>query len=155
MSPTLTTPIGYDQCCEGSLNGIDLAVPSGRRKAQPDLGACNSGFGGGYQGSVFHIPVFAPGETVSFRYLLKDYRLEAGTYTVLAKGDAPVRWFFGAGRKHSAVSDRKGVEGKHFDVGLPITVIEGTPEELKRRFDPYLQASQEDAGTTRPSLSGA
>ncbi|MEO8660679.1 MAG: HEAT repeat domain-containing protein [Bryobacteraceae bacterium] len=147
-------PIGYDQCCEGSDNGITLAVPNGRRKAPPDLGACNSGSGGFSGGGIDHPPVFAPGEIVSFRYLLKDYRLKSGTYTVWAKGDAPVRWFFGAGRNHSAVSDRKGsdvVEGKHFEVGLPITLIEGTPEELQQRFQPYVEASREGFGMTRPS----
>src|SRR5947208_2100335 len=96
----------------------------------------------------------APGQTVSFRYLLKGYRLQGGDYTLRASGKAGVRWFFGAGRNSSPVSQHKlgeTVEGRTFDVSLRLSISKGTEDELRRRYVRYVEGAMNGSGMTESS----
>jgi hypothetical protein len=45
-----------------------------------------------YFGASFggHPPTFAPGQTITYKYLLRGYRLEPGEHTIRAKGNLPI-----------------------------------------------------------------
>jgi hypothetical protein len=99
-------------------------------------------------GCVDHPLLLPPGQSVTFRHVLKGYRLTSGRYTLHATGKAGVRWFFGAGRGTSTVSDRKQgdpVEGALFDVSLKLIVRDGTEEELRQHYEPYLADSSRES----------
>ena len=133
--------VGYSNC-DGHA---DLTVPNGRRKQNPNLHGCFAAEGGGSGCGLFDPPTFAPGKSVSFRYLLKGYRLESGEYDLHASGKAGVRWFFGMGRNESLVSGRKWsdpVEGAGFDIWLKFSVREGTEDELRGRYVPYVEQAK-------------
>ncbi len=135
-----TEALGYSTC-DGRA---DLTIPGGPRKEPPSLGGCYFGSGGGAGCGLDHPPLLAPGKTASFRYLLKGYRLPAGSYVLHASGRAGVRWFFGSGLNSSPVSNRElgdPVEGAAFDVSLNLRIAEGTEDELRQRYAPYLEAA--------------
>jgi len=133
----------------------DLTVPGGQRKQTPNLHGCFSGEEGGGSGcGLYDPPLLSPGKAVFFRYLLKGYRLENGEYDLHASGKAGVRWFFGAGRGRSDVSDRKegdSVEGAMFDVWLRLIVRKGTEDQLKQRYAPYVDEATNGYGMAEPS----
>jgi hypothetical protein len=132
----------------------DLTVPGGQHKQAPLLRGCYTGVGSGSGGGIFHPPLIPPGQTVSFRYLLKGYRLRSGAYVLRANGKAGVRWFFGAGRNSSPVSERKvgdPVEGATFDVSLSLSIREGTEDELRQRYVRYVNIAVSESGMSVPS----
>jgi hypothetical protein len=151
------TNIGTESIGYSAYDGkTDLTVPGGRQKQTPRLRGCYTGDGssGSSGGGLFHPPLMAPGQTVSFRRLLKGYRLQSGTYVLRASGTAGVRWFFGAGRNSSPVSGRKlgdPVQGAKFDVSLRLSLREGTEDELRQRYVPYVNEAASGAGITDPS----
>ena len=145
-----TEAIGYS-ACDGHAN---LTVPGGQQKQTPKLRGCYTGSGGGSGCGIDHPPLMAPGQTVSFRYLLKGYRLQSGAHVLRASGRAGVRWFFGWGRNSSPVSERKTgdpVEGAMFDVSLSLTIREGTEDELRLRYVRYVDDAAIGSGMTEPS----
>lgn len=143
--------IGYSNC-DGHA---DLTVPGAQRKQTPNLHGCFGGEGGGGGGcGLYDPPLLLPGKAVFFRYLLKGYRLESGEYDLHASGRAGVRWFFGAGRSRSDVSDRKEgdpVEGAMFDVWLRLIVRKGTEDQLRRRYARYVDEATNSYGMAAPS----
>ena len=141
-------PLGYSTC-DGH---VELSVLGGRRKAAPNLRGCFSGgFGSGGACGIDHPPLMQPGESVSFPYLLRGYRLESGDYVLHASGAAGVRWFFGAGRNSSAFSGHKigdVVEGREFDVSISLAIRAGTDDELRGRYQRYVQEATDGAALT-------
>lgn len=135
---------------------VELSVPGGRRKTTPDLRGCfGGGIGGGSGGGISHPPLMQPGQSVSFPYLLRGYWLEGGHYLLHAFGDAGVRWFFGAGRNFSSVSRHKigdVVEGRRFDVSIPLAVREGSDNELKGRYRHYVEEAMDGLPISAPWL---
>lgn len=141
MTNVGTEPVGY-WICESDTH---LTVPNGRRKRNPNLHGCFAGEGGGSGCGVYDPPTLASGKSVSFRYLLKGYRLESGEYDLHATGKAGAGWYFGWGRNESSVSNRKQsdpVEGAVFDVWLKLNVREGTEDELRERYVPYVEQAK-------------
>lgn len=137
-----TEPLGYS-ACDGRA---DLSVIGAKPEQPPNLRGCFSGSirGDGACG-IDHPPRMAPGQTVSFPYLLKGYHLPGGSYVLHASGRAGVRWFFGEGLNSSPVSQRKigdPVEGAAFDVSLTLNIKAGTEEELRQRYLTYVTDSQ-------------
>jgi hypothetical protein len=137
-----TEPVGHSYC-DGR---VDVTVEGVQKRRAPNLGGCFSGGAGGGGCGIDHPPLMKPGQTVSFRYLLKDYRLSAGNYVLHVSGKAGVRW------KYYHYNLRPGdppppppqhrevdpVEGATFTASLPITVEDGTDEELRARYAPYV-----------------
>jgi hypothetical protein len=144
-------PIGYSECDAR----VELSVPGASPKNPPNLYGCYTSAQSGSGCGIDHPPLMKPGQTVSFYYLLKGYHLRAGEYTVHASGEAGVRWFFGEGRNSSAVSGRTLrdiVEGRKFEASLPIRIRQGTSDELKQRYLPYVQDAENWSGLTAESL---
>ena len=142
--------VGYSDCDEVA----NLAVPGGQRKQPPILHGCFSGEQSGSGCRLYDPPHLAPGKSVSFRHLLKGYRLKSGKYDLHASGKAGVRWDFGWGSNESSISNHKQgdpVEGATFDVSLRFSVTEGTEEELRQRFASYIKEAQDGSGMTQPS----
>jgi len=146
-----TEALGYS-ICDGHA---DLTVAGGQQKQIPRLRGCDLGEGsGGAVCGLDHPPTMAPGQTVSFRYLLKGYRLQSGSYVMHASGRAGVRWFFGMGRDSSLVSERKQgdpVEGAMFDVALSLDIRQGTEDQLRQRYLRYVDEAVSGFGITVPS----
>jgi hypothetical protein len=92
----------------------------------------------------------APNETVSFQYLLKDYRLVAGNYVLHVRGKAGARWkYYPDIRPNSAPpppppqhKDGDPVQGAFVDIALPIVMTSGTLEELQRAYIPYIHDAE-------------
>jgi hypothetical protein len=133
-----TEPVGYSGC-DGR---VTLAVPEGQEKEVPNLLNCFSGRGGGVSGcGTDHVPLMQPGETVSFRSLLKGYRLGAGAYDLHVSGKAGVRWKYYSDLglnppPRPPPQHREGdpVPGEMFDERVKLTVVDGTREALEKRY---------------------
>ena len=77
--------------CDGR---VTLTVSGVERRVAPVIPGCYSGMGvtGGSAGcAIGHPPMLAPGERTSFKYLLRDYDLAPGQYTLTVSGKAGVR----------------------------------------------------------------
>jgi hypothetical protein len=136
-----TEAVGYSYC-DGQ---IDLAVEQAEKKHPPNLWGCSSGVGGGHGCGIDHPPMMTPNESVSFQYLLRDYRLQPGKYVLRAKGKAGVRWKYYSNPAPNTPSSpppqhREGdpVPGASFDISLPIVLTFGSQEELQSAYAPYI-----------------
>jgi hypothetical protein len=144
--------IGTDSLTYFESGGYSsLTVQEGQPKQIPNLMGCGSSGGGGRgEGGGFGgIPLLLPGKTVSFRHLLKGYRLQSGSYALRASGKAGVRWFLGQGRNASSIpghAPSDPVEGDTFDVSLRLKVRDGTEDELKQRYIRFVEARLEFVG---------
>jgi hypothetical protein len=122
----------------------------------PNLWGCSGGnWTGGGSCGIDHPPTFAPGESVSFRYLLKDYNLVAGAFVLRAKGKAGMRWKYypdmGRNPRPAPINPHKDtdpVEGAEFDATVPITVTAGSEDQLWRAYAPYLANADASRGYT-------
>ena|ERR1700730_2158388 len=83
-----TEAVGYSYC-DGR---VDLTVDEVARRRIPNLWGCSAGIGGASSCGLDLPPILAPGESITFHYLLKDYRLDAGQYVLHARGTAGIRW---------------------------------------------------------------
>ena len=129
-------PVAYG----GGIVGqpITLSVPQGRRKAVPRLSGCSSGGGsGGGAGMVDHPPLLKPGASTSFRYLLRGYRLEPGTYELRVEGQADVRWKQYPDRPPLKHKERDAVEGAVVNRTLGLSIVPSTGEQLEAAYAPY------------------
>ena len=136
-------PLGYrngDGQAALSVSGVQPRQPTNLRGCYSSAGT-DVAFGGG----IDHSPVFKPGEVVSFHYLLEGYHLRAGDYTLHASGEVAVNWIFGwlfgAGRGPSTVTGHAQtdiIEGREFDVFLPLRIAKGTSDELRQRYVRYV-----------------
>lgn len=151
-----TEPVGYSGC-DGHA---DLTVQNVDKKSEVNLWGCFSGVGGGIGCGIDHPPLMKPGETVTFQYLLKDYRLGPGSYRLQAKGKAGVRWkTYGDARTNLNPSpappqhhEGEKVDGAEFDVVLPLTVSSGDAETLQAAYARYVALAQPDGSDpSRPS----
>jgi hypothetical protein len=124
---------------------IDGIKPRGRP------GPCGDGYFEGSGGGVDHPPLFAPGRSVSFKYLLRGYRLLPGQYRVRVAGKAVVMWFDYTAVVAVAPNSpprarpprQRGdpVDGADVDVAIPITIAAGSEEQLKAAFAPVVDAA--------------
>ncbi|GEM_PF-1670737 len=144
-------PIGYSDC-----DGHAQLTVNHDARPSVNLRGCFSGTAGSGLGcGIDHPPLFGPGKSVSFRYLLKGYDLPPGDYTLHAVGRAGVRWKYYPGPigppqpgtppppppplpKHQ---DGDPVVGAEFDVQIPLTVAAATEEELRHAYEPYFAAA--------------
>src|SRR5262245_46797056 len=113
-------PVGYQQ---GS-DGVRLTVVSVRRRTPPNIFGCYSGVSSGSGGGT-GLARLEPGQTTSFRYLLQEYDLSPGQYSVSVSGNAGrIQWY----RKTDSVP------GAEFEQALSLRVAPATNEELQRAF---------------------
>ena len=133
--------VGYSYC-DGQ---VDLAVEKAEKKRPPNLWGCSSGEGSGSGCGIDHPPMMAPNESVSFQYLLMDYRLRAGNYVLRANGKAGVRWKYYPDRRPNTSpspspqhKESDPIPGAAFDISLPIIVTSGSQEQLQRAYAPYI-----------------
>ena len=105
--------------------------------------------------------MLAPNETVSFQYLLTDYRLPAGSYVLRAKGKAGVRWKYYPNLAPNAPPSPKPlhkegdpVPGADFDISLPIIMRSASQQELQRAYAPYI-IDAEGAGARTAEMQRA
>jgi hypothetical protein len=109
---------------------VQLAVTGVERRVRPNIVGCFGGMSGGVQGGGFsHPPLLPPGQTTSFRYLLKEYDLRPGQYDLTASGKAGVRWT-------SPTTDP--VPGAQFDRTLTLNIAASTDDALKDAFAPLV-----------------
>src|SRR5687767_6767438 len=72
---------------------VRLVVSGAERRAIPNIFGCFSErVDTVRRGIVDHPRLLKPGEMTSFRYLLKEYDLGPGTYSLAVSGRAGVRW---------------------------------------------------------------
>jgi hypothetical protein len=112
-------PFGYSTC-DGK---VTLTVVDVERRLVPRLHGCYAGIGSAAGCAISHPPMLAPGARTSFRYLLKNYDLPAGTHRLSASGKAGVRG---------------PVPGAEFERIFSLYVAAGSEDELKRAFAPLV-----------------
>jgi hypothetical protein len=142
--------VGYSYC-DGQ---VELAVDNTEKKQPPNLWGCSIGVGGGFGCGIDHPPLLGPNKSVSFQYLLTDYKLRAGHYVLRARGKAGVRWKYYPNMAPNAPPSsppghKEGdpVPGATFDISLPIALALGSREELRLAYAPYiLDAQSPDTG---------
>jgi hypothetical protein len=142
--------VGYSSC-DGD---VQLAVSGAERRVPPNIFGCFSGMGSGRGTcSVDHPPLLPPGQTTTFRYLLKEYDLMPGQYELTASGKAGVRWKYYTvdtptvppqpSPKHKETDP---VPGAQFDRTLSLNIMPSTEDELKAALAPLVS----DAEATDP-----
>lgn len=143
-------PIGY-----GAV-GHDLELEVAGRQPYVWRKACDSLWVSiGPSFFVDHPDTFGPGETRSFRYLLRGFRLEPGRHRVRVFGKAPVRWFqaqylIGPGdpiRPVIPFGPSDPVEGAAVDREIEIEVVAGSIEDLQLAFEPLIKNSKNQYDT--------
>jgi hypothetical protein len=118
---------GYTPC-DGDIR---LAVTGAARRTAPNIFGCFSGQGGGGAGcGVSHPPLLPPGQTTSFRSLLKDYDLAPGQYALTASGNAGVR-----------SNEAASVPGARFDRTLSLTIAAASQGDLQAALAPLVSAA--------------
>ena len=139
------TNIGSDPVAYEKGSGHVALEAEGQRKrpTPPNLWGCFAGEGwGGGAGGIDHPPLLAPGASTEFRYLLRDYQLLAGRYTVHASGQAGVRWkLYGSDLSAHPARFREGdsVPGADFDQTLSLLVRVGGESELRTVYEPWVK----------------
>jgi hypothetical protein len=147
-----TDPVGYSY----GDSRVTLTVEGVEKRKAPNIRNCFRGagfFGGGAYGS--HVPLMKPGESVAFLYLLKEYALTSGDFVLHAGGKAGVRWSNNPVPGPLAPPPPKHrtgdpIPGEMFDVTLTLTVRDGSEEELRRRFAPYVEEAANYEWERRP-----
>ena len=131
-------PVAYEQ----GWRDVALAVEGQeKRPAPPNIWGCFAGEGGGIVGGIDHPPLLPPGASIEFKYLLRDYELRPGQYSLRASGRAAVRWkFYGNNPLLHGPQFHEGdaVPGAVFDQILALRVRAGTESELHRAYEPYV-----------------
>ena len=115
---------------------------------------------GASSGTVDHPPLLAPGKTIGLRYLLRGFRLKAGTQEVQVRGNAPVRWFTerpppGPGPVSQPIPHTPGdsVEGASIDRTVRVDVHPATESELQAVLaDLFRQAKSYDGQLARDGI---
>jgi len=137
-------PVGYGK----GFGIVNLTVQGVERQAR-NVGNCFllvSRWPGGGEAVGSHPPQMKPGETVSFRYLLKGYPLPGGNYVMRAEGRAGVLWtsYPAAGPNPPPPKHPPGepVPGAAIDVEVPLRIRDGSEEELRSRFAPYIEDAE-------------
>ena len=142
-----TEPVAYDGA---SLKPpVELSVQNGERKVIKGLTACGGGteIGGGF-GVTDHPPMLQPGKSITFRHLLRRYRLKPGKYELRVSGTVDVAWREpvslsqgGAPRPAFKRSITEPVEGATIDRVLPLTIMAASEDELRAVYTPYVAAA--------------
>jgi hypothetical protein len=134
--------VGYSTC-DGNVN---LTVAGAERRVPPNIFGCFSGMGiSGGGCAIDHPPLLPPGQSTSFRYLLKEYNLKPGQYSLTASGKAGVRWKYypsyppnvppSSTPKHKETDP---VPGAQFERTLSLNIAPATEDDLKRAFAPLV-----------------
>jgi hypothetical protein len=129
---------------------VSLTIAGVQRRVLTNIFGCFSGTGSGSGAStVSHPPLLPPGQSTSFRYLLRDYDLKPGSYELTAAGRAGLRWKYypvlvtpntppQPPPKHRETDP---VPGAEFKRSLVFNVAAATEEELKAVLLPLLAAA--------------
>jgi hypothetical protein len=131
--------VAYGGGCDSDVS-ISIADIEGEDSLRHD--GCFGGHGGGGSCSgIDHPPGLAGGQSVLFQRLLTGYKLGPGSYTLQAKGKAPVRWwlFPATDPKHNG---KYKVEGSQFSGELRFQVRDGSEDELRQAFAPWMEEAE-------------
>ncbi|HMH14406.1 MAG TPA: HEAT repeat domain-containing protein [Edaphobacter sp.] len=113
-----------------------------KRPVPPNLWGCFAGEGrSAGAGGIDHPPLLLPAASTEFKYLLRDYQLHSGQYTLRASGRAGVRWkFYGDNHLSRTRRFHEGdtVPGADFNQTLALRLRVGTESELRRAYGPYI-----------------
>jgi hypothetical protein len=132
--------VGYSTC-DGDVR---LEVVGARRRVPPNIHGCSSGIGGGYACGEGHPPLLQPGQTTTFRYLLKEYDLRPGRHRLSASGKAGVRWKYYPTYAPSVAppppkhKETDPVDGAQFATTLSLNVVAATERELRAVLAPLV-----------------
>jgi hypothetical protein len=138
--------VGYS-FCDGR---VSLAVSGAERRREASVSGCSSSFASVSTGSasgcaIDHPPLLPPGQRTSFKYQLEDYDLPPGQYSLTASGKAGVRWKYYPSYRPGVPPPRppkhkesEPVPGAHFERTFPLTIVQGTDDELKQAFAPII-----------------
>jgi hypothetical protein len=141
-----TEPVAYNGA---SLKpAVQLSVRNGDRKVVKGLTGCGAGsVGGGAVGVTDHPPMLQPGQSTTYRYLLRGYRLKSGKYELHISGTVDVAWRESASVQTAAPrpaltrSVTDPVEGATIDRTLPLSITAASEEALRDAYAPYVAAS--------------
>jgi hypothetical protein len=134
--------VGYS-FCDGKVR---LEIVGVKRRVPPNIFGCFSGLGSGFGGcAIDHPPLLRPGQTTTFRYLLKDYDLRPGQYQLSVSGKAGVRWKYYPVYAPNVPSpappthrETDPVPGAEFERKLPLTILTAAERELRAAFAPLI-----------------
>lgn len=130
-----------------SYGDVSFSVVGASRRVPPNIFGCYSGQSSRSTiGFGSHPPLLAPGETTSFKYLLKEYDLVAGQYSLAVSGRAGVQ------RKDSGTEP---VPGAQFQRTLSLNVVAASDDELRRAFAPRVSDADGSDPTRRYAARAA
>jgi hypothetical protein len=152
-------PFGYS-ACDGD---IQLTVVGAQHRQRPDVFGCFSGMGmGGSACAVDHPPLLPPGQSTSFRYLLREYDLKPGQYELRVSGKAPVRWKYYPSYAPNVPAppppkhkETDSVPGQQLERTLSLTISPSTEDELKRAMAPLVADADAPGPLVRYSARAA
>jgi hypothetical protein len=114
---------------------VALTVAGTQRRVPPNVFGCLEVFADAGGGAFDHPPLLPPGQSRSLWYLLKDYELKPGQYSLTASGNPGVGWKYYPWRspppKHESTDP---VSGAEFERTLTLIVVPATDLQLKRAF---------------------
>ena len=152
-----TEPVAYDGA---SLKPpVQLSVPNGERRVVKSLTGCGWGVGGGALGFTDHPPVLQPGQSTTYRYLLRGYRLKPGKYELHVSGTVDVAWREPASVQTAAPkpaftrSATEPVEGATIERTLPLIITAASEEALRAAYAPYVAAADSFSRVGRDALN--
>ncbi|PYP88480.1 MAG: hypothetical protein DMG65_15100 [Candidatus Angelobacter sp. Gp1-AA117] len=122
------TPLVYGFGCD---HDVQIKIP-GLATESNDRYGCGRGVGGDSCGGIDHPPQLQPGSSRIFRRLLQNYRLGPGNFVVKVSGKSEVSRLSGK---------RDNIEGNTISASLPIFVRDGTDDELKKIYQPLVEAA--------------
>lgn len=98
-----------------------------KRPAPPNIWGCFAGEGGGVGGGIDHPPLLQPSASVEFKYLLRDYQLHPGHYTLHTSGRVGVSWkAYASDGVSPKFHESDVVPGTEFDSTLALRVRAGS-----------------------------
>ncbi|HEY7287823.1 MAG TPA: HEAT repeat domain-containing protein [Vicinamibacterales bacterium] len=141
--------VGYSTC-DGDVR---LEVAGVERRTSPNIFGCFSSILSGGGCGIDHPQLLQPGQTTTFRYLLRDYDLRPGQYQLSAFGKAGVRWkyypVYAPNVPPPSPPEHKEtdpVPGAQFERRLSLAVVAATQRQLRDAFAPLVS----DADGTDP-----
>lgn len=132
-----TAPVGYPR-------GVSVSVPNASQRVPPNLFGCSGfGMGGGEgSGSSSHEPTLKPGETQTFKYVVRGYDLAPGTYELQIVGTAGTGWSSSAaGTEQTTGAPAKGGQDRFTRIHR-IVVTQGDLARLQEAMARYVTAAQ-------------
>ena len=140
-----SAPVGYP-------SEVSIVIPGVQQRVAPNISGCFGGIGwGNGTGSGDHEPTIKPGETQTFKYVVRGYDLAPGTYELTLAGTSGVRWSDNVSTESTAA----GSQSNRFNWNHRLVVREGDEARLQEamaRLVATAQGTGQDAAIAKEAI---